>query len=1750
MAELSHLEAFLKLLTLELGDNAKLRDTLVDTLFVFLEEQRRERGQKPQSYLELLDQVEEQRRQLDHVKKQKLRDNLNVLGQQIRGELRETALALHHTLRSSNKKPPEHLLKQLGVDLTGFPAGFPQELDLLKLSRSYITDNSDLVFLRRNFPDTFPVLAQTLTQHQHRAVQALHTVVSGALLTGTFVAPHLLAFQQQYQKIRQRLQHEAGQEVSALLRFLNGQLSVEALQEVETWFHRFDMVAAQVVKELSPAHKEKLLNVVIRSRDWTVLQTLPVFEPQGRQRARFETLMTLRFGQAFQKRASNWKSWFTQHIEQKTRRKEAVLFWQKQHPFIIPTVLREFFENSHPDILHRKGVFGIPEPLLLKMEERMETGNVAELLERRSSIMTAREIHLLEEEIQKLAISATGPECDLQEASSLEKEQHGMTPEIEQGEPPASESESPSLVESALDTAVDAAIEGNLAEAAVISVLDKGASMADVRLSVTIEEDEESNVKANVPQQSVEPEEAEESLWTDYIFPFVRQNLVFVLAPGLIFIGLLLLVFTLWDKAAWIRYGLTPFMLVGVSYFLSRIGLWLKGQDIHSETPIVTMQTVSIFLAPMSLLFVALLSFDQELSLMLRIASGVGLAGALLAAWFYVFNLAIQSVSRTMTVPHSGTLLLLNALLLLLPVAQFIMASESEHALFASKALLVGGFYLSFLVLCGSMSSVLGKMLEEGTSGNRIPMLFYSITCLGTFIFVWALTHTRLLILPQPHTYGPLLLLFSFLLSMVEFKLLDIRFPSWEGQGVGTSARITSLSYSAYFFIGLGSILSMGHDDVRVIALLLAGLVWFYQAMKLTRLTSLTPPCPPQGGNVVVGNDLNPHGIESRNGTCPPQGGNVVVGKDVQSPLEGGRGVSSQEGNYAARHYNISMVLLIAGFSSIALVRDFPAPFFPYLTLVVVLGLYLVSVSFALKEVAMLAFSLSPIYLSFAFVVSVLWQWGGEYAPLSYGVAFVGFALFSLFLGMKTNRLIHVHAGAFYAVAALPYLGSVDMSLYTLQGNTLVFGLALVGIVWTLISSTSQIPAFQDSRSTVLWNIGILAFCVMCLRLILNDSFDFSAHPILQFQLLSGPVLIAGLMLLTGFFTRSYAPVYLALVVLVIIFPEIKNRFDIPMYSGLGSTMSGIGFLSLAFGLSFVPFLKETHPVDLIWRKNAFPAQAKNSYLLFANPIMVAAFFLFTRTIFYTYPVNYFKPLQPFSIKTLIAVLLCGTAYHVLSVWFRKSIFSYIGFAAIAVSIIHSCYLDNAGVVFDERFLPLFILAAFVYWQSVCRSGNQLVRVQHIRYIFTPYRHLRMLVFWIAALGGYVFYSFVYAASSSYIVWLPLLGYWCGIVVWLAWKAAVIHDAGTPSTPLRRGMPALRPAFHLIPAYLLLWQIVTLLATSGSSLPYVLDPARHFYLSTALMALVLVSSFFGFELLLSKTRFRAFSSVLWCSFVLLLMFSLLVTLAFYLIPSETAFLSAQIVIWAVVSFLLGRFLNLGPLWLWSAFLLHLLFLPSVKGATNFYLSFHPFTLACIAIALSVFSLLSVKITWLYEYRYCYPRAKSRLFSPSVLFAAAAHIVSVLVFLQAVNPDYRHDWMTVVGLFLAAVPALFAAHQIGLSRHLLFGVPYTLAWVGLTLALKANFPDNAWLLNLSMAQMIALGLFGAMLTSVVSDFWLPSQAPGYRRLKLLLSTVGIGLVIFAYCSIRNVELLTWQWLLTSGIITIGMGIHCRFEKIFF
>lgn len=648
-------------------------------------------------------------------------------------------------------------------------------------------------------------------------------------------------------------------------------------------------------------------------------------------------------------------------------------------------------------------------------------------------------------------------------------------------------------------------------------------------------------------------EKRADSQWSKHIRPFLIKNWVFVLAPTFIFTGLLLLVFSLWDQATWIRYGLAPTMIVGFSYGLSLVGRWLKKQDGDLTPPVAFLQGIAVFLSPLSLLMVAVLSIDQEISLTGRVIWALLLSTLLLGAWYWIFHQAMKTIFPAISRVYSMTLLFLNSLLLLMPISHWAVSSSLsvESIDTKTKFILVLGFYTGFFFLIWNSRKILQQLFAENSPHQKITLTFYSITSIGTFFIVWLLTHARLFILPEAHTYSPLLILFALLIYYLYGKLKTTK-TEW--------LRSDFLGYVGYFLIILGLLLGLRHEFIRVLSFLLAGGVWLYQA------------------------DMRNHWVQ----------------------------------------YHLAFALMVTGILNIALFSGFIPPLFPWLVLIAAGALFLLSWKSSHQEIVLSAQAISLITLAIGIFFSLGWQWYYGSSSITWGIAFLLFGGLAMVQGIQKRSLAIIHTAAAYCVVAVPYLGFADVDEFTLKQNTLVFGLAILGGVWGWFSSLKRFPILQECRSTVLWSIGMMSLSILLLQLILVKPSGAIDNPFLLLLILSGPIFMSLLMVGTGYFSRSQLPVYMALLILVLILPELKRHVRIISFkSGLGSAFSGIAFLAFAFVLAQWKKLRQLPPGDRIAQQKPFPLQRLDHHL-FTTPMVITALFLITRVIFWTYPVNLF----------------------------------------------------------------------------------------------------------------------------------------------------------------------------------------------------------------------------------------------------------------------------------------------------------------------------------------------------------------------------------------------------------------------------------------------------------------------------------------------------------------------------------------------
>ncbi len=633
---MANLDALITLLASQFRDLPHLRDALIQTMLSVLAEEQQPQAApaREPNYFELLKQLHEQQVQAIKTGHTQTERALHELAETIRADLQQTALALHASLRAGQFQPDSSLEQRVGIALDDFPVGFPQDINLLAASNRYLQLTRDLNVMTRYFSQQRFTVSQHIRHEQQQAARWLQDVALEALASSQHI--ERLKFYRQCRTILQNRRLEAEDKILALLQNNEPQHISQHVAQMESWLQQYGSLGRNILKNLSSVtHRTSLLSLLIRTRDYSGLKALIEREPVGKgEKDFFETLMLLRFGEEYQKSAYAWKNWLTKRIDESMHKTRAVAFW-KTHSEALPILLAEtmlFSGLEAPDI---------PATLQAEYVDFIGHSPIQSFLERWRSELSLEEIQHLERSISEPAFvpSLLPAETEFSfDEVQVEAENAGISASKDAGDPELP----PSVLEGAIETAVDAALEGNLVESTLISILDKGSEAVGGQFTVTIDEDEETSVAPPAEQPryfrrkkkpKAPPKEPEERIWHDHIFPFIRANLVFVLAPSLIFVGLLLLVLTLWDKAVWIRYGVTPCMLVSVSYALSRIGLWLKGEDIQNDSSIAIMQSVAILLAPLSLLFVALLSVDKHLTVSVRVLWGVFLAVALLLAW-------------------------------------------------------------------------------------------------------------------------------------------------------------------------------------------------------------------------------------------------------------------------------------------------------------------------------------------------------------------------------------------------------------------------------------------------------------------------------------------------------------------------------------------------------------------------------------------------------------------------------------------------------------------------------------------------------------------------------------------------------------------------------------------------------------------------------------------------------------------------------------------------------------------------------------------------------------------------------------------------------------------------------------------------------------------------------------------------------------------------------------------------------------
>ncbi|MBF0196198.1 MAG: hypothetical protein HQL32_00735 [Planctomycetes bacterium] len=1193
-----------------------------------------------------------------------------------------------------------------------------------------------------------------------------------------------------------------------------------------------------------------------------------------------------------------------------------------------------------------------------------------------------------------------------------------------------------SLVE--MGTEVAMAEEGlsDLQEPIAQAIMDKGLGKVNIPKNIKLKDHEGPKSKTKHKVREASP-----TIWTTTIWPFIQQNLVLVLAPTFIFFGILLLLFSLWDQQPAVRYALAPATLVAAAWALHRIALWLKNQKLPSSVPVALLQGVSVLLAPMSFLMVALLSSDFEINTSLRVGGSIALSAALLGSWRWLFKSIALSSHKESASRYCRNLLIINALVLLLPLTRFGGLEGSVISDFWMRSLLVSGFYGGFAWLLFDLRSVFYKVMDDKILQQKVIPLFYTLTSLGTFALVWTLTHIRLEALPEVHTYGPLLIMLAALLGMLEQRLKSLQ---------ESASQFKSMAYMAIFLIILGNALSLSQPYVRSLALFLSA------------------------------------------GVC------LLQGKRRQDSL----------------HSEIAMALFSLATASLSLLPWFSPVTFPYLMLAISLvwgGLSCRQSSLLLKAAA------SKVYfpiLTLSLLTSLIGQYHLADPTLPWGIAFLAMGLQAGYFASKKDSLFQLHAALSMICLSLPYLGFANINAHSLQGNTMTFALSLVGLVWLGLCTKSQQNLIKDSRSTVLWALGMMALSLMISSIFSGDG--KGAEGLQQQFIILGPLLMSAIMLMAAYFAQSYLPVIASLVIIILIFPEIKDHYSIVMKSGLGSSCSALGFLLLTTFLSRWSFLTREPKGDLIWRQKEFPLRAKGA-ALFVKPLLAAALFLVLRVISWSYPtITIASPIGEVGEKTLLALMLGGCSLHWLARSYSRPILIPLGQIALSVGAIHGSIL-MIGWHSLAWALPLVWLLCEAPLKAYLVLGKTQPeeRGSHLQ------SGLRYVYITVSLFAIYPLYSLD--------LWTTPLSTW-GCLLSLTIPSLLALKIGWRKTN----------KVLLYAAFLLLWQVMALAVTGGDPCYLLLEEESLFPLGTALLIGGLSLLNFYWERRFELTRYRWLTSLLPCLALICLVASTRNILNLINISSIYSTIhSVELALWAFSLFIIGRFLNLSALWLISLGILSIL----IYGLPD---SLKALPLASLSVALAGLSSLISKYPILSQPRYPFLGEKTSSVRPLFLLPASSLALSIVVILLS----FRQvpEVMTIescLALLPLLISAYFAAPCLTMNRATTVALAWLVLLLGVFFSLNDYYPVSVWFGSIKTPHVIMVALSSFLLSTALFNRFISIKSPSFHLLRSLSAFLIILLAVLTYLATRQVEGLPWPRLLTTGTVCLLAALHFRF-----
>jgi hypothetical protein len=407
-------------------------------------------------------------------------------------------------------------------------------------------------------------------------------------------------------------------------------------------------------------------------------------------------------------------------------------------------------------------------------------------------------------------------------------------------------------------------------------------------------------------------------------------------------------------------------------------------------------------------------------------------------------------------------------------------------------------------------------------------------------------------------------------------------------------ARATGESFLGFAFILLGLLMGMGDPHVRILCFSLAGLVWLYQA---------------------------------------------VPRADVMQ-------------------YVVGLTLLCLSGGSVGLLEGFPSSALPAIGLVLAAGLGGLQWGSMRRDgdrLAVAAGATQYAVLAVTAIVAVLAQWHDRSEPRATAAWLIAVAAAFVWRGWREVRPRAVLTAMTLLALALPYLGCADMQAYTLRGNTLTFGLAVLSLVWlAAVRGDSEIG--HETRSTVLWLYGAFATAAMLLRVAFEPTHRYDLTPANVVMNLAGPILMTAVLIVAAYLSRSLLPSVAAVLIAVVLLPELRLYVQhvfpwIQWGSGLGSGCVAFVLILVAFRVRRAPGLQQLDDGDCFIGGVSFPLRRTDPGL-FTIPIVTAVIFLCAKVDTYNFLRN-LSSQADLPLRSALALLVVAAAWTLLAVYRR-----------------------------------------------------------------------------------------------------------------------------------------------------------------------------------------------------------------------------------------------------------------------------------------------------------------------------------------------------------------------------------------------------------------------------------------------------------------------------------------------------------------